>query len=68
MVTSETCGDVSPSHGDKAGKVFTKDINECIAGWLGYLQVEIDFHNNFSSLLCDFSQFLSVLMFAFLIA
>ncbi|XP_034231943.1 uncharacterized protein LOC117639953 [Thrips palmi] len=39
MVTSDTCGDVSPSHGDKAqGKVSSKDINECIAGWLAYLQ------------------------------
>lgn len=40
MVTSDTCGDVSPSHGDKPpGKVSSKDINECIAGWLAYLQV-----------------------------
>ncbi|KAE8748737.1 hypothetical protein FOCC_FOCC004540 [Frankliniella occidentalis] len=39
MVTSENCGDISPSHGDKiSGKVSSKDINECISGWLSYLQ------------------------------
>ena len=39
MVNSETCGDLSPSHGEKLQiKVASKDINECISGWLSYLQ------------------------------
>lgn len=39
MVTSENCGDISPSHADKVpGKVSPKDVNECISGWLSYLQ------------------------------
>lgn len=39
MVTSEICGDVSPSQGDKSFmKVSSKDINDCISGWLTYLQ------------------------------